>query len=216
MKASRQDPDWRSLVLTQPAAEVIPNALRQQAKFVQYGCAETLFRTGDPVSRVMLVLSGEVRLVRLDRNGREVILQRSRGGFIAEASLDQSNYHCDAVAAIQSAVVVFPVKAFTACLDENLLFRNAWQALLAREVRKLRSQCERLSLPNAAERIAHYIESEGSEGVFILLQLRKTWAMELGLTHEALYRALRRMQDDGTLFIAGNRFSTRGEIPANV
>jgi hypothetical protein len=61
---------------------------------------------------------------------------------------------------------------------------------LAREVRTLRSQCERLALNSAAERIEHYIETEGRNGRLELTRTRKAWAAELGLTHEALYRAL--------------------------
>lgn len=68
-----------------------------QAKLLDAQPRETLFRIGDPIRYVFLVVSGEARLIRLDRNGGEVILQRSRGGFIAEASLDSRAYHCDAV-----------------------------------------------------------------------------------------------------------------------
>ena len=74
-------------------------------------------------------------------------------------------------------------------------------------MRKLRAQCERLSLHNAADRIVHYIESEGTDGVATLNQSRKAWAAELGLTHEALYRVLRRPQADGTLDIDGDRIA---------
>jgi CRP/FNR family transcriptional regulator, dissimilatory nitrate respiration regulator len=63
-------------------------------------------------------------------------------------------------------------------------------ARLAREVRKSRAQCERLSLRSAPERIVHYIEAEGSDGRLELRQTKKAWAAELGMTHEALYRAL--------------------------
>ncbi|WP_230646797.1 cyclic nucleotide-binding domain-containing protein [Bradyrhizobium sp. Leaf401] len=38
---------------------------------------------------MFFVLSGEVRLVRRSRSGGEVVLQRTRHGFLAEASLDQ-------------------------------------------------------------------------------------------------------------------------------
>ena len=44
---------------------------------------------------------------------------------------------------------------------------------LATEVRKLRAQCERLSLHGAAERIAHYIEAEGRDGRLELRQTRR-------------------------------------------
>ena len=54
-----------------------------------------------------------------------------------------------------------------------------------------------------------HIESEGSVGVVTLNQSRKSWAAELGLTHEALYRTLKCMQDDGVLDVSGNRMATK-------
>lgn len=201
--------EWPKLVASQTSAELIPKTLRVVAKQVTTDSCETIFRVGDPVHHAYLVISGEARLIRLDRNGGEIILQRSRGGFIAEASLDTRAYHCDAVAAKPTTLLLFPVAAFRAALEEDASFRRGWQSLLAREVRKLRAQCERLSLHSAADRITHYIESEGRNGVVELNQSRKSWAAELGLTHEALYRALRRMQDEGTLHIDSNRIFSR-------
>ncbi len=68
------------------------------AKRMDTDTRETLFLIGDPIRHVYLVISGEARLVRLGRNGLEVVLQRSCGGFIAEASLDSRAYHCDGIA----------------------------------------------------------------------------------------------------------------------
>ena len=201
--------DWSDLIAMQPSAGLIPKALRKAATQVNTDSRETLFRIGDPVRHVYLVIDGEARLIRLERHGGEVILQRSRGGFIAEASLDSNAYHCDAVTAEPSTLLLFPVVEFRTALEDDPAFRKAWQSHLAKEVRKLRAQCERLSLHSAADRIVHYIESEGNEGVVTLKQSRKSWAAELGLTHEALYRALRRMQDDGTLSIAGNQLTRK-------
>jgi CRP-like cAMP-binding protein len=200
---------WNALIGMQPAAGLVPKALREVATRVHTGSREALFRIGDPVRHVYLVIDGEARLIRLERHGGEVILQRSRGGFIAEASLDSKAYHCDAVTAKPSMLLLFPVVAFRTALEDDPAFCKVWQSQLAEEVRKLRAQCERLSLHSAADRIIHYIESEGGYGVVTLKQSRKSWAAELGLTHEALYRALRRMQDDGTLLIEGNQFTRK-------
>ena len=82
-------------------------------------------------------------------------------------------------------------------------------ALLAREVLKLRARCERLSLHSAAERILHAIESEGTAGTLTLMQSRKAWAADLGLTHEALYRSLARLKATGTLVVDGTRLTLR-------
>ncbi|GAB3538002.1 hypothetical protein GCM10027343_02600 [Noviherbaspirillum agri] len=198
--------DWNALVGMQASAALVPKDLREVATQVQSDSRGTLFRTGDQVRHIYLVIRGEARLVRLECRGGEVILQRSRGGFIAEASLDSKTYHCDAVTAEPTTLLLFPVVAFRAALENDPAFCKAWQSQLAKEVRRLRARCERLSLHNAADRITHYIESEGEDGVVTLKQSRKSWAAELGLTHEALYRALRRMQDDGALSIEGNRF----------
>jgi CRP-like cAMP-binding protein len=145
------------------------------------------------------VLEGEVRLVRRSRNGAEIILQRASSGFVAEASLDSPVYHCEAVAATESRLLAFPISGFREALAKDEKFRTFWSRRLAREVHNLRSQCERLALHGAAERIEHYIQSEGRDGRLELLRTRKAWAAELGLTHEALYRALAGLQRAGTL-----------------
>src|SRR6266568_4803458 len=197
--------DWQALVASQPDLARIPPQLRKLAERWEVDAGDTLLRIGDRVRSVLSVISGEVRLLRRSRNGREVVLQRSRSGFFAEASLDSKIYHCDVVVAEKGAMLRFPATDFRAALDADAPFRDAWMKRLAREVRKLRAQCERLSLHSAADRIIHYIESEGADGVFTLIQSRKAWAAELGLTHEALYRALSRLQADGTLCISGSR-----------
>ncbi len=148
------------------------------------------------------VLFGEIRLLRQSRAGVEIVLQRARQGFLAEASLDQRAYHCDAVAAAPSAVLAIPRKAFIDALAVES-FRTGWIAHLARELRKVRAQAERLSLKTARDRIVHYIETEGESGSLTLSQSKKDWAGALGLTHEALYRALSEMQRLGLLTVNG-------------
>lgn len=199
--------DWPSLTANVPAAALIPVGLRNLARQVSAEAGMTLFRTGDPVRSIYLVLHGEARLSRLDRHGNAIILQRSRGGFIAEASLDIRNYHCDATVSESSSLLMFPASAFRSALESEPAFRRGWQSQLASEIRKLRAQCERLSLNGAEDRVNHYIESEGTNGVICLDQTRKSWAAELGLSHEALYRALRRMQDAGWLSVEGNQLT---------
>lgn len=201
--------DWLALAAEHSELAHIPPALREAARLRECAAGETLFRQGERPKAMVYVLDGEVRLLRRSREGTETVLQRSRGGFFAEASLESKAYHCDAVAAAAGQLLCFPIKAFREALEGDVVFRNAWMALLAREVRRLRARCERLSLHSAAERILHAIESEGTAGTLTLLQSRKAWAAELGLTHEALYRALARLQAAGTLALDGARLTLR-------
>jgi len=199
--------DWQALTESLPALAVIPPGLRVDADHLELEAGQTLFRLGDRLNGVFCVVAGEVRLIRRARNGAEIVLQRSRGGFFAEASIGTGKYHCDAVTAETSTVLRFPAAAFRAALATDEKFRDAWMDHLAHEVLKLRAQCERLALKNADQRIVHYIESEGNDGTVALSETRMAWATELGMTHEALYRVLRRLQADGTLEIDGSRIT---------
>lgn len=202
--------DWAALRAADAALARFPGALRRSASRESFAKGEPLFRSGERPGAMFYLLSGEVCLLRRSRDGAETILQRTRGGFFAEASLESERYHCDAVAAESGELLKFPARAFREALAGDAEFCNGWIAHLAREVRRLRAQCERLSLKGAVQRIVHYIESEGARGTLVLTQTKKAWAAELGLSHEALYRALRRMQEQGILRVDGRRIVLRG------
>lgn len=201
--------DWAALTAKRPVLGALSSALRHAARLTPVAGGQVLARRGDRPKAMWCVLTGEVQLVRTSRQGTETILQRSRGGFIAEASLDARTYHCDVVAVAPGQVLQVPIAAFRQALDEDVAFRRAWIAQLAREVRALRGQCERLGLKSAAERILHYIEAEGVDGAITLAQSRKAWAAELGLTHEVLYRTLRRLREEGVITVEVDRIALK-------
>jgi len=145
------------------------------------------------------VARGEIRLRRHSPDGGEIVLQRARCNFLAEASVDAKLYHCDAVAVEAAQTLSFPIASFRQSIAECSSFRDRWISHLLREVRRSRAQCERLTLRSAAARVLHCIDSEGSEGRLLLAQPKKAWAAELGLTHEALYRTLTKLRQDGKI-----------------
>ena len=61
---------------------------------------QSLFYAGGKSAGFYEVVSGTVRLIRVDASGREAVLQvAGAGDSLAEASLFSPTYHCDAVAA---------------------------------------------------------------------------------------------------------------------
>ena len=79
MKRATDEIDWLPLIEIQPAAGLIPGSLRMQARLLNAQPRETLFRIGDPVKHIFLVISGEARLIRLDRKGGEPCNRAIRG-----------------------------------------------------------------------------------------------------------------------------------------
>lgn len=194
--------DWPDLAARFAVLRVLPVAARHASRALCVEPGTTLFCREQPPRAMYFVVAGEIRLVRPSVTGAEIVLQRKREGFIAEASLGQAAYHCDGVAARTSTVVAIPLAAMTRAFEcED--FRDAWIDHLAHEVRRLRAHAERLCLRSARERIVHFIEAEGRDGRLVLDRSKKDWAGELGLTHEALYRALAAMSRDGVLTVDG-------------
>ena len=188
-----------------PGLSFLPRPLMARARLASFDRGATLFRVGDHPEVLYFVFDGELVLVRHSRNGQEVVLQRTHTGFFAEASIESHRYHCDGVAKVRSRVCLLPAEAFRQTLASDPSFRAAWIQLLAGEIRSLRTRCERLVLRSVEERIVHYIESEGSDGAIELDRSFKAWALDLGVTHEALYRDLARMTRSGLLLRRGPR-----------
>jgi CRP-like cAMP-binding protein len=185
--------------LPEPLRRLLPAPI--QALCASSPCArgDLLYRRGKKPTRMLYVTRGEVVLQRLGRQGASVVLQRTRRGFIGEASLDSVRYHCDAVVTLSGEVVAIPLAAIKQALAADSGFARRWIAMLNQEVKRLRAQCERLSMRGIAERLLHLIETEGSEGSLALGGGLKSMASELGVSHEALYRAVATLEKNGAL-----------------
>jgi CRP/FNR family transcriptional regulator, dissimilatory nitrate respiration regulator len=185
-----------------PDSRNFPAALRPCAARVAFGPGVHVFRTGSATHSVFFVETGSIRLVRFGRAGEEVVLHDACAGeFFAEASLDSARYHCDAVTSEPSELLQVPAAALRGLLQTDGAFARQWVALLAHQLRAVRSRVERLSLKSAAERVRHLLVSEGQgrRCELVLNGTLKDLARNLGLTHEALYRTLAAMERDGII-----------------
>jgi CRP-like cAMP-binding protein len=163
---------------------------------------ETLFRSGQRTVGLYEVTRGRVRLVRVNRSGRETVLHNANAGdTLAEASLFSPTYHCDAIATTAATVRLYPKTAILDELRRNPNAARAFMAGLARQVMSLRTQIERRNLRSARDRVWHFLAlSVGADRRTVVLPATlKELAADLGLTHEALYRTLARMAADGQI-----------------
>lgn len=163
---------------------------------------EMLFRIGQRTAGLYEIVSGRVKLVRVDRSGRETVLHNaSAGDTLAEASLFSARYHCDAVAATPATVRLYPKAAVLAQLRRSPDAAQSFIARMARQVMGLRTQLARRNIRSARERLRHFLVlNVGADGRTVELPgTLKELAAELGLTHEALYRTLARMAKQGEI-----------------
>lgn len=163
-------------------------------------------RKGDPIFRqrqrpryMHFVVGGELVLERTGEGGDPVVLQRVRHGFVAEASLQTGSYHCDAVVTSPGWAIAVPIDPLKAELAADSAFALRWIGMLNAEVRRLRAQCERMSLKGVGERLLHMIETEGVDGRLLVSSGLKSLATELAVSHEALYRAVATLEKRGVI-----------------
>ena len=180
-------------------SSLLAAGLSQLAERVQaLAAGDVLFRAGDPILSLFLVVSGALRLTRSLPHGSELVMQRAGpGAVLAEASLFAESYHCDAIAAQPSVLRVLRRQRIEAALATDPELARTWVRHLAREVQRGRAVAEILSLKTVAERVAAWIALNDTG-----LPPKGRWrqvAMEIGVTPEALYRELARRRSRGQI-----------------
>jgi CRP-like cAMP-binding protein len=154
-----------------------------------------------------------VVLERGTANGASVVLQRTNQGFVSEASLQSPRYHCDAMVVLDAHITRVPVPALLHALSDDPAFALRWIGMLNQEVRRLRLHCERLNLKGVQARVLHWLETEGTHGCCAVTAGYKSLAAELGVSHEALYRALADMAQAGLVLREPERLCLKAALP---
>ncbi|SNX28741.1 cAMP-binding domain of CRP or a regulatory subunit of cAMP-dependent protein kinases [Polynucleobacter meluiroseus] len=178
--------------------ELLPKGLLGQCHAHHFEKGDYLFHQGKKPEYMFFIVSGEAVLTRISSHGEPTTLQRCKGGFVSEASLLVDAYHCDAIATHNGQAITLPIKSLREALADSK-FSMKWVQLLSKEIMRLRTQSERLGLKDIRSKLIHLIETEGKQGVLILQSDFKSMASEIGVTHEALYRAIATLEKEGLL-----------------
>ena len=192
------DLDHMELYIPELLKELLPKGLLGQCHAHHFEKGDYLFHQGKKPEYMFFIVSGEAVLTRISSHGEPTILQRCKGGFVSEASLLVDAYHCDAIATHNGQAITLPIKSLREALADSK-FSMKWVQLLSKEIMRLRTQSERLGLKDIRSKLIHLIETEGKQGVLTLQSDFKSMASEIGVTHEALYRAIATLGKEGLL-----------------
>lgn len=191
-----QGPDLMRRLLDREGQRRLQPVLRKQGT--------TLFTVGARPTGLYYLMWGEVRLERPTRQGHTAILQRLTSGFVAEPSLTAEQYVCNGVCHTDSELYCFPLTAVRQAIDHDTEFRWAWIALLGEQARRQKARAERMSLKTVSAKLRHLIATEGDgDGRYRLTGTQAELASDLGITSEALYRTLSRLQGEKLLTVNG-------------
>lgn len=199
----------------------LPPSLAALGRRRSFPAGSLVFRQEEAAESCFLLEEGEVALRRLSKDGAEVEIARiGSGEWFAEATLFASApFPAQAVAVRDCLLLEFGREAIRSSADPEVA--SFFLGLLARKCLSLNRRIEELTIMDARERLARFIvglcpgHRAGCRGgreacSFPLPRKKREIAAELGMAPETLSRALRQMEEEGYIRVAGPRI----EIPS--
>ena len=167
---------------------------------------EILFHRGDTARAVFCVTRGRLRLDRHLADGRLVTVGLvSAPDLLAEAALFSDRYHCTATAETRCSISSVPTEEALRILEQDAAVARTLIRGLMGQVRELRARLELRNLRPASERLLRYLELQEDDDHAARDRPLAALAAELGLTPEALYRVVGRLEKEGRLTRRGRR-----------
>ena len=169
-----------------------------ELRHVSFPESRLVFQQGATPYELFFVTEGAVILERHTEAGQKVVLHRATAGdLIAEASLFSDSYHCDCMAQANTGLATLNKSAVLKCMAEDTTFAMLLLKRLARQVQRYRRQLELRSVFPASDRVMAGILDGWLNGTVL------AFANDLGLSHEATYRALATLVAQGRLHKVG-------------
>jgi CRP-like cAMP-binding protein len=182
----------------------IPTKLEELGRLKQFQLGEMLFNAEDEADGFYYVRSGEIRVYKMDEQGREVeIVRLDRGEFLGEAIVFVSSVFPAFAQAVKDASVLFFEKStITKEMGRDPEISRFFVDLLARKCVVLSNKIESLGLRTVRQRLIQYLLSNcsGDQRCRVDLKIKKgELAKILGTISETLSRNLKQMQEEGLI-----------------
>jgi CRP/FNR family transcriptional regulator len=192
------------------AQMVMPDDLKKLGQLQQYQKDALLFSAQDQTEGFYFVQTGEIRVYKMDEQGREVeVVRLGPGDFLGEAIVFASPvYPVFAQTVKDSDVLFFAKNKINQELAQNPEIAMYFVDLLARKCVVLSNKIESLGLRTVRQRLIRYLLSQcsGEKRCVVELKVKKgELAKILGTISETLSRNLKHMQEEGLIDVEGNK-----------
>jgi CRP-like cAMP-binding protein len=198
-------------VLTDLAAEDL-GVLAAAAEVRKVARAAALFQEGQAAEGLFVVRTGEVKLVKVAKDGREQILYLARPGRpITEGMrFDAGTYPASAIAMRQASALLIPNQALAELGEQRPQLMRALVDLRARRVDRLLALISDLSLRTVPARLASFLctlvaqrNARGEDPRTLVRDLTtETVAGRLGTVREEISRGLALLEREGAVRVS--------------
>ena len=185
------------------------HALSEGAEVRKAAKGAPLFGEGQPAEGFFVVRTGEIKLTKSGRDGREQIIYLARPGrpIVEGIRFDGGAYPATAIAMRAASAVLISNELLTSLGDRRPLILRAMINLMARRTSKTLKLVSDLSLRTVPSRLASFLvtlvaarESRGEDAQNLVRDLTtETVAGRLGTVREEISRGLALLEREGAL-----------------
>ena len=178
-----------------------------------------IMHEGDPVDSLYIVMSGRLKVMMGEADGKETILSIiGPGEFFGEMGLIDDNPRSASVVAIEPCELVAVTKrAFRKCLVENADLAMAVMRVLVRRLREADRKIGSLAMLDVYGRVARLLldisENVNGRRVVTKRLTKQDIAKMVGASREMVSKVMRDLQTSGYIEVQGSSIVLRDTNP---
>jgi len=194
-------------------AAIVEPHWRQQARQVhrlRVPAGTLLFRDGDRCQGYVFVVSGSVRVQKIDLQGREIVLYRVERGqtcmLTTACLIGNQLYPAEGVAESEVELAMFTPAQFEQAIAESAGFRRYVLAAMGQRIADLMLLVEDVAFGRMDVRLARLLLKRGGEAISATHQ---ELATELGTAREVVSRLLKDFERKGWVELGRGQIALR-------
>ncbi len=178
----------------------------------------TIMAAGDPTDSLYIVLSGRLKVMMSDADGREVILTIiGPGEFFGEMGLIDDSPRSASVVAIEPCELLSITKRdFKQSMEQNFDLAMTVMRGLVKRLREADRKIGSLALLDVFGRVAHLLidMSENVDGQRVVTRRipKQDIAKMIGASREMVSRVMKDLQEGGFIEVRGSRIVIHDEV----
>ncbi len=172
---------------------------------MQVKAGNVLFRNGSACKAYVLVISGSIRVQKMDPEGREIVLYRVEDHqscmLTTTCLIGHQDYPAEGVAETDVELVILPAESFQTALAESGDFRNFVMSAIGQRIVDLMVLIEDVAFGRMDVRIAQLLLSR-SPATGSFHATHQEISTELGTAREVVSRVLKTFEQRGWISLS--------------
>jgi len=191
--------------------------LEGKSEFVSVAAGDTILNYGQTVRQMPIILSGSVKVSRIDEEGRELLLYyvnpQESCAMTFTCCMQHLPSEIKAIAEDDVEMLAIPIGV----MDEWLVKYPTWKSFVMKTIRfrfhELLKTIDQIAFQKLDERLVNYLKEKAKTTASTLLNIsHEQIAADLATSRVVISRLLKKLETDGKLLLYRNQIKLLPEL----